>query len=74
MKQPVKEPQTVGLSPKVIAAALTGLATFLLTKLGLPWDPIVEQAINVAAPLLAAVFAPPGRIEGKVSHPKPPTW
>lgn len=56
---------TVGPSPKVIAALLTSLATFLLTKLGLSWDPIVEQAINAVAPVLAAIIAPPGKVRAK---------
>jgi hypothetical protein len=44
--------------PKVIAAALTGLAVYLITKLGVQLDPVLEQAINVAAMLVAAWLAP----------------
>lgn len=54
--------ETVGLSPKVIAAALTAVATFLLTKLAIPWNPIVEQAINAIAPIIAAFLARPGAV------------
>lgn len=54
--------KTVGISPKVIAALLTSLATFLLTKLGLSWDPIVEQAINAVAPIIAAYLAPAAKV------------
>jgi hypothetical protein len=57
--------EQVGLSPKLVAALLTSLATFLLTKLALPWNPIVEQAINAVAPLIAAFLAGPGRIRTK---------
>lgn len=54
--------KTVGLSPKVINSFLTGLAVFLFTKLGLQWDPIVEQAINVASMLLVAYLSKPGDV------------
>lgn len=55
--------QTIGLSPKVVAAAITGLVVYLITKLGLPVDPVVEQAINVAAMLVAAWLAPSGAVQ-----------
>lgn len=55
---------TVGISPKVIAATITGIAVYLITKLGLQVDPVIEQAINVAATLLAAYLAPPGAVRG----------
>lgn len=54
--------KTVGLSPKVVAATITGVVVYLLTKLAIPVDPIVEQAINVAAVILAAVIAGPGEV------------
>lgn len=57
--------QTIGVSPKVVAALLTSAATFLLTKLGLSWNPIVEQAINAVAPIVAAYLAPPARTRVK---------
>lgn len=53
---------TVGISPKVIAATITGVAVYLITKLGLQLDPVIEQAINVAATLAAAYLAPPGQV------------
>jgi hypothetical protein len=53
----------VGISPKLIAAALTSIVTFAVTKLGLSWDPIFEQAINAVAPLIAAYLAPPGQVK-----------
>jgi NhaP-type Na+/H+ or K+/H+ antiporter len=52
-----------GISPKVVAAAVTGLAVYLITKLGLQVDPVIEQAINVAAMLVAAYLAPPGNVQ-----------
>ena len=52
--------QTVGLSPKVIASAVTGVLVYAVTKLGVQLDPVIEQAINVAAMLVAAYLAPPG--------------
>jgi uncharacterized membrane protein len=54
-----------GISPKVIAAAVAGLVTYLITKLGLQVDPVVEQAINVVAMLVAAYVAPPGKLKPK---------
>jgi hypothetical protein len=54
----------IGLSPKLVAAALTSIVTFAVTKLGLSWDPIFEQAINAIAPIIAAYLAPPGAVAG----------
>lgn len=54
--------QTISISPKVIAALLTSIVTFAVTKLGLQWDPIFEQAINAIAPIIAAYLAPPGNV------------
>lgn len=51
-----------GVSPKVLAGLIAGLITFALTKFAIPADPIVEQAVNVLAALLAAYVAPPGRV------------
>ncbi|MCU1500601.1 MAG: hypothetical protein JWM47_4554 [Acidimicrobiales bacterium] len=52
----------VGVSPKVIASAITGLVVYLITKLGLQLDPVLEQAINVVAMIVAGVIAPPGDV------------
>src|SRR4051794_40479982 len=52
-----------GLSPKVIAGAIAGVVVYLITKLGLQVDPVIEQAINVAAVLVAAWLAPPGAVK-----------
>lgn len=60
---------TDGLSPKVIAAAITGVIVYLVTKLGLQVDPVIEQAINVAAVLLAAYLAPPGAVKEQAVGP-----
>jgi hypothetical protein len=54
--------KTVGLSPKVIATTLTGLVVYLVTKLGLQWDPVLEQAVNVLAMIVAGYIAPPGDV------------
>lgn len=54
--------RTVGISPKVLAATITGLVVYLVTKLGLQADPVVEQAINVFATVAAAYLAPPGAV------------
>lgn len=51
---------TIGLSPKLIASAITGLVGYVLTKLAVPLDPALEQALNVAAMVIAAYIAPPG--------------
>lgn len=61
--------RTVGVSPKVVAALLTSAVTFAVTKLGLKWDPIFEQAINAAAPIIAAWLAPAGAVADKVGAP-----
>lgn len=55
--------RSVGISPKVVAATITGIVVYLITKLGLRVDPVIEQAINVAATLLAAYLAPPGAVK-----------
>lgn len=52
-----------GLSPKVIAAAITGIVVYAITKLGVQLDPVLEQAINVAAMILAGYLAPPGTVK-----------
>lgn len=52
----------VGVSPKVIASAITGLVVYLATKLGLQWDPVLEQAVNVLAMIVAGIVAPPGDV------------
>lgn len=57
--------KTVGPSPKVIAALLTSLVTFAITKLGLQWNPILEQGINALAPIVAAILAPAGQVVAK---------
>jgi hypothetical protein len=69
-------PSTVGISPKVIAALLTSIVTFLVTKLGLQWNPIIEQAINAIVPIIAAFLAPPGIVtspSGDAGGPARPT-
>jgi hypothetical protein len=55
--------RTIGISPKVIASAITGVIVYLVTKLGLQLDPVIEQAINVAAMILAGYIAPSGQVE-----------
>lgn len=39
---------------KVTAAAIAGVVVYAVTKLGVQLDPVLEQAINVAAMLVAA--------------------
>jgi hypothetical protein len=52
-----------GVSPRVVAAAVTGIAVFLFTKLGgLTIDPVIEQAINVVAMVIAAAVVGPGTV------------
>lgn len=53
--------KTVGLSPKVVASAITGVVVYLLTKLAIQVDPVIEQAINVVAMILAGYLAPPSK-------------
>lgn len=43
---------------KIMAAAITGLLVFLITKLGLQVDPVLEQALNVVTMLVVAYFVP----------------
>ena len=71
--------RTEGISPKVIAATITGLVVYAITKLGLQVDPVIEQAINVLAVLLAAYLAPPGEVvvdppvfDPAAGNPQPP--
>jgi hypothetical protein len=52
--------RTIGLSPKLVYAAIVGVVTFALTKLAISIDPILEQAINAVAMLAATYLAPPG--------------
>lgn len=52
----------IGVSPKVVASAVTGILVYLVTKLGLHLDPMLEQAINVIAMIAAGVLAPPGDV------------
>lgn len=54
--------RTLGISPKVVASAITGVVVYLLTKLAIQVDPVIEQAINVAAMILAGYLAPPGAV------------
>lgn len=54
--------RSCGISPKVVASLVTGLLVFLLTKLAIPLDPIVEQFINVVAMAVAGYLAPPGKV------------
>lgn len=55
-------PQTVGISPKLIAAALTTLIVALLNRFALELDPGVEVALNVLFTALATYWAPPGQV------------
>jgi hypothetical protein len=60
----------LGVSPKVIASAVTGLIVWALTKFAISVDPIIEQAINVALMIVAGYLAPPGEVEpGLVGEP-----
>lgn len=52
----------VGVSPKVLASAITGVVVYLLTKLAIQVDPVIEQAINVLAMVAAGLIAPPGDV------------
>ena len=52
-----------GVSPKVIASLIAGLIVFGLTKLAIPADPIIEQAVNVLAMVIAGYLAPAGKVE-----------
>lgn len=62
MNQIQKACKTAGLSPKVVASAITGIAVYLLTKLAVQVDPVIEQAINVVAMIIAGYVAPPGDV------------
>lgn len=53
---------SAGISPKVVASAITGIVVFAITKLGLQLDPVVEQAINALAMVAAGYVAPPGQV------------
>lgn len=46
------------IDPKIAAAAIVGLLTYAVTKLGLPWDPKLEQAVNLVAALVAGYLTP----------------
>lgn len=54
--------KTAGVSPKVVASAITGLIVYLLTKLTISIDPVIEQAINVLAMVIAGFLAPSGNV------------
>lgn len=54
--------KSCGLSPKVVASAGTGIVAYAVTKLALPWDPAVEQAVNVGAMIFAGWLAKPGKV------------
>jgi hypothetical protein len=43
---------------KVMAATVTGVVVYAVTKLGVQLDPVIEQAINVVAMLVAAWLIP----------------
>lgn len=55
--------KTQGISPKVIASAITGLVVYALTKLAISIDPVTKQAINVVAMIVAGYIAPPANVE-----------
>lgn len=53
---------THGLSPKLIAAALTTLAAAILNRYVLEVDRELEIALNVIATTVATYLAPPGEV------------
>lgn len=59
--------EQVGISPKVVAATVSGVVAFLILKLGIQLDPVIEEAINVLVMAVAGVVAPPGTV--KVAEP-----
>lgn len=63
--------RTCGVSPKVIVSAITGVAVYLITKLGLQLDPVLEQALNVAAMVIAGYLAPPGDVVSETPEVDP---
>jgi hypothetical protein len=46
------------IDSKVLAGVIVGALTYAFTKLAIPVDPQIEQAINVGAALLAAYLVP----------------
>lgn len=46
------------LDPKVLASLIVGLLTYAVTKLGLAWDPKLEQLVNVIAMVVAGYATP----------------
>lgn len=41
------------LDPKILSALIAGALGYAVTKLALPWDPKLEQAVNLVAALAA---------------------
>jgi uncharacterized membrane protein YjjP (DUF1212 family) len=52
----------IGISPKVIAAAVTAIVGWLVTRYGLELDPDAAAAVVVALLTAAGVIAPPGHV------------
>lgn len=53
---------TIGISPKVIAATISGLVLYLLAQLLDTIPTELEQLANVAGMIAAAYIAPPGAV------------
>lgn len=51
-----------GISPKVLNSLIAGVVWFVLSKLAIQFDPIVEQAINVGIMALVAYLSNPGTV------------
>jgi hypothetical protein len=51
-----------GVSPKVAAAAVTGVVLYVLSLI-IPVDQTVEQLVNVLGAVLAGALAGPGKVE-----------
>lgn len=51
-----------GISPKVLNSFIVGLITYALTKLAIPWNPIVEQGVTIAAMTVTGWLSPPGDV------------
>jgi hypothetical protein len=64
----VKALRQSGVSPKVAAAAVTGVVLYVLS-LVIPVDQTVEQLVNVLGMILAGALAGPGQVEVPASTP-----
>jgi uncharacterized membrane protein YjjP (DUF1212 family) len=54
--------QTIGISPKVIAALVTAIVGWLVTRYGIDLDPDAAVAVTIALLTAAGVIAPPGLV------------